>query len=124
MAATIQEILDTLIASEKANDAVRWLILLAEDFRFIGPIGFVITSEQFAGRFDGGALKTTRFALTNVDVREHEGTAVAFGVWTQKPASRAVRTTATSGSPGSSPGKLTAGTCFMPKLSPMMVLPA
>jgi ketosteroid isomerase-like protein len=84
MAATIQDILDTLIASEKANDAHQMADVLADDFRFIGPAGFMINGEQFAGRFDGGKLKTTSFDLTNVDVREDDGTAVAVGVWTQK----------------------------------------
>jgi ketosteroid isomerase-like protein len=84
MAAGIQQILDTLIECEKANDAHRMADLLAEDFRFIGPAGFVITGEQFTGRFDGGKLKTTSFDLTNVDLREREGTAVAVGVWTQE----------------------------------------
>ncbi len=80
MAAAIQEIFDTLIASERANDARKMADVLTEGFRFISPAGFVITGEQFAGRFDGGALTTTSFNLTNVDVREHEGTAVAVGV--------------------------------------------
>jgi uncharacterized protein (TIGR02246 family) len=84
MAAAIQEILDTLIMSERANDAHRMAGLLAEDFRFIGPAGFVITGDQFTGRFDGGTLKTTSFDLTNVDVREPGDTAVAVGVWTQE----------------------------------------
>lgn len=55
MAATIQDILDTLI-----------------------------TGEKFTGRFDGDALKTSKFDLANVDVREHGDTAVAVGVWTQE----------------------------------------
>ena len=84
MAAAIQDILDTLIASERANDAHQLADGLAEDFRFIGPAGFVLTGEQFAGRFDGGTLKTTSFDLTDVEVREHNGTAVAVGVWAQE----------------------------------------
>jgi len=84
MTATIQAILDTLKASEQANDAHAMAALLTDDFRFIGPAGFVITGEQFAGRFDGGALKTTSFDLTDLDVREHGDTAVAVGVWTQE----------------------------------------
>ena len=84
MAAAIQNILDTLIASERVNDAHPMAGVLADDFRFIGPAGFVLTGEQFAGRFDGGALKTTSFDLANVDVREHGDAAVAVGVWTQE----------------------------------------
>jgi ketosteroid isomerase-like protein len=84
MAATIQEVLDTLIASERANNAHPMADLLTGDFRFIGPAGFVLTGEQFLGRFDDGNLKTPSFELTNVDVREHDGTAVAIGVWTQE----------------------------------------
>ncbi|HYI24924.1 MAG TPA: nuclear transport factor 2 family protein [Thermomicrobiales bacterium] len=98
--------------------------LLAEDFRFIGPIGFVITGEQFSGRFDGGALKTTRFALTNVEVREHEGTAVASGVWTQE--------TSFQGSPNNGNFRFSGvftreadgWNLLHAQLSPMMVLPA
>lgn len=83
-ATTIQEILDQLIACEQANDAHPMASFLTNDFRFIGPAGFVITSEQFLGRFDNGQLKTTSFALTNTDIREHDNVAVAIGVWTQE----------------------------------------
>ena len=84
MAATIRDIVDTLIASERANNAHTMAGALTEDFRFIGPAGFVITGEQFVSRFDDGALKTSRFDLTDIDIREHDGTAVAVGVWTQE----------------------------------------
>lgn len=84
MVAAIQDVLDRLVESEKANDAHPMADLLAEDFRFIGPAGFVLTGEQFVARFDGGNLKTTSFDLTGVDIREHGNAAVATGVWTQE----------------------------------------
>lgn len=82
--ATISEILNGLVASERANDAHRLAPFLADDFRFIGPLGFVLTGEQFLGRFDGGRLTTSRFDLTDIDVREHGNVAAAIGAWTQE----------------------------------------
>ena len=98
MAVAIRDVLDRLAESERANDAHQMAGVLAQDFRFIGPAGFVLNGEQFVARFDGGNLKTTSFDLTGVDIREHGNPAVATGVWTQRRRIRAIPTTATSGS--------------------------
>lgn len=82
--ATTQEILDSIVASERANDSQPLAPFLADGFRFIGPVGFVLDGDQFLGRFIGGHLTTTRFDLTDVDVREHDSVAVAIGTWAQE----------------------------------------
>lgn len=82
--ATIQQILDAIVASERANDAKPLAPFLTDNFRFIGPVGFVLDGDQFHGRFIGGHLTTTRFDLTDVDVREHDRVAAAIGTWAQE----------------------------------------
>jgi ketosteroid isomerase-like protein len=84
MDAAIQTIVDRWIAAERANDAHPLADVLADDFMFVGPAGFILNKDLFLGRFDSGDLKTTSFDITGLDVREHDNLAVAIGVWGQE----------------------------------------
>lgn len=84
MDSVTQAIVDRWIAAERANDAHALADTIADDFRFVGPAGFVLTGDQFLGRFDSGDLKTASFDITGLELRDHDAVAVAIGVWTQE----------------------------------------
>jgi ketosteroid isomerase-like protein len=84
MNAAIQAIVDRWIEAERNNDAHPLEGTITDDFRFVGPAGFVLTRDQFLGRFDTGDLKTTSFDITDLELREHDNVAIAIGVWTQE----------------------------------------
>ena len=51
---------------------------LIDDFVGVGPAGFMLTKEQWLGRFAGGPSYDS-FAIEEVDVRLYDGAAVATG---------------------------------------------
>jgi Domain of unknown function (DUF4440) len=51
---------------------------MTEDFVGVGPLGFMLTKDQWLGRFAGG-LSYESFALEEVEVRLHGETAVLTG---------------------------------------------
>ena len=70
--------------AELGEDATTLEGLLAEDFTGIGPLGFVLTKEQWTGRYRGGDLKNTEFAVLDPQVRSYGDTAVVVGVQQQQ----------------------------------------
>ena len=81
---TIAELEDKWIAAELHGNAAALGELLADDFRAVGPLGFVLDKNQWLGRFRGGALRYDDVGWEDVDVRTYGDTAVAIGQWTQR----------------------------------------
>jgi ketosteroid isomerase-like protein len=65
-------------AAEQRGDAAFLEVALTDDFVGVGPLGFVLTKEQWLGRFAGG-LTYESFALDEVDVRLYGEVAVLTG---------------------------------------------
>jgi ketosteroid isomerase-like protein len=53
--------------------------LLTEDFRLVGPFGFVLDKQQWLQRYRSGALRITSLRWDEVDVRAYGEVAVAIG---------------------------------------------
>jgi ketosteroid isomerase-like protein len=70
-------------AAEQQNDAGLLDELLAGDFAGVGPLGFVLTREQWLGRFTSG-LANRSFVIEDPRVRSYGTTAVAIGVLAQE----------------------------------------
>lgn len=81
-AAAIDDLVARWSAAERAHDAVTLGALLDDDFRGIGPLGFVLDRAAWLRRFDDG-LRYSRAEMGEVEVREHGTLAVAVGVWDQ-----------------------------------------
>ncbi|QYJ15569.1 hypothetical protein Rxycam_01393 [Rubrobacter xylanophilus DSM 9941] len=62
-------------AAEQRGDAAFLRDTLTDDFVGVGPLGFVLTKEQWLGRFAGG-LTYDSFAVEEVDVRLYGEVAV------------------------------------------------
>jgi ketosteroid isomerase-like protein len=70
-------------AAEPENDAGRLVGLLADDFVGVGPLGFVLSREQWLARFRNG-LENRAFAVEDPQVREYGTAAVVVGVLAQE----------------------------------------
>jgi uncharacterized protein (TIGR02246 family) len=82
-----QEVLDLVqqwATAELKEDADTLGELLAEDFNGIGPLGFVLTKQQWTGRYRGGDLHNTAFDVVDAQVRLYGDTAVVVGVQKQE----------------------------------------
>jgi hypothetical protein len=70
-------------AAEQQNDDAALDGLLAGDFTGVGPLGFVLTREQWLGRFKGGLVNRS-FAIEDPQVRTYGPTAVVIAVLAQE----------------------------------------
>jgi ketosteroid isomerase-like protein len=83
---TSEEVLDLVrrwAGAEQGNDAEALEALLAADFVGVGPLGFVLTRDQWLRRFQDG-LKNQAFAVEQPQVHDHGGAAVLVGVQAQQ----------------------------------------
>jgi len=69
--------------AERLGDAGLLDGLLAEDFVGVGPVGFVLTRDQWLGRFRGG-LENRAFAVQEPQVHDHGSAAIVVGVQVQE----------------------------------------
>ncbi|WP_131742828.1 nuclear transport factor 2 family protein [Actinomadura roseirufa] len=70
-------------AAEASADTEALGELLDDDFRGVGPLGFVLTKQQWLGRYEGG-LTVEEFGWSDVEVRVFGDAAVAIGTQTQE----------------------------------------
>ncbi len=70
-------------AAEQGNDAGTLGGLLADDFAGVGPLGFVLTREQWLARF-GHGLVNHAFAIEDPQVHGYAAAAVVIGVLAQE----------------------------------------
>ncbi len=80
------EVLDLVnrwAAAEQANDPRRLDGLLADDFVGVGPLGFVLTREQWLARF-GNGLENRALVVEEPQVRDYGTAAVVVGVLAQE----------------------------------------
>ncbi|WP_052440846.1 nuclear transport factor 2 family protein [Streptacidiphilus anmyonensis] len=81
--ATVTDWLTAWAAAEREGDADALDALLHEDFRGVGPFGFVLDREQWLRRFADG-LHYSAFAFApDLEVREVAGTALVIGTQEQ-----------------------------------------
>lgn len=76
------DLTDTWAAAEAAGDAASLDALLTEDFRGIGPHGFVLDRTQWLARFQDD-FSVTDLRISDVEVREHGDVAMLVGLQTQ-----------------------------------------
>ncbi|MEY9873032.1 ketosteroid isomerase-like protein [Streptacidiphilus sp. MAP12-33] len=83
MTSDVTQWLTAWAAAERAGDAARLDGLLHEEFRGVGPFGFVLDREQWLRRFEDG-LRFSAFDFTpDFEVRKVAGTAIAVGTQQQ-----------------------------------------
>jgi hypothetical protein len=77
-----------LAQAQQRGDADALELLLADDFRLVGPLGFVLDKQQWLEQFRSGALVVRSLAWEEVDVRDYGEAAIAIGRQTQQAAYR------------------------------------
>ena len=82
-AAEVLDLAQRWAAAEQQNDAGLLDGLLADGFVGVGPVGFVLTRDQWLGRFRGG-LENRAFAVEDLQVHDHGGAAVTVGILVQE----------------------------------------
>jgi ketosteroid isomerase-like protein len=80
----VLELVNQWAAAEESNDPARIDALLAPDFVGVGAAGFVLTREQWLGRF-GGGLRNRTFVFEEPQVHAYGAdAAVVVGVDAQE----------------------------------------
>jgi ketosteroid isomerase-like protein len=83
----ILALVDRWAAAEQGNDAGQLDGLLADDFVGVGPLGFVLTRQQWLERF-GNGLENRTFKVEDPHVHDHGSAAVVVGVDNQETSFR------------------------------------
>jgi ketosteroid isomerase-like protein len=82
----IRDLGDRWVAAEIAGDVDTLATLVTDDFRLIGPYGFVLDKDQWLDRYRSGDFTTSKLSWHDVAVRDYGDTAVAIGTQTQEAA--------------------------------------
>jgi uncharacterized protein (TIGR02246 family) len=80
---TVQELVQRWADAERREDSSAIADLLADDFVGVGPLGFLVTRDQWLDRFRGG-LHHTAFDVTDPQVREYGDAAVVVATQAQQ----------------------------------------
>jgi ketosteroid isomerase-like protein len=70
-------------AAESSGDAGTLADLVTEDFRVVGPVGFILDRQQYLGRYSGGFAPES-VAWEDVAVRDYGSAAVTIATVTQR----------------------------------------
>jgi ketosteroid isomerase-like protein len=76
------------VTAEIAADTDTLGSIVVDNFRLVGPYGFVLDKDQWLDRYRSGNFVTTDLAWHDVDVRDYGDTAIAIGTQTQQAAFR------------------------------------
>ena len=77
-------IVEQFMAAEASNDVAAHDGLMATSFRGVGPLGFVLTREQWLDRLAPGQLVYQALAWSEPDVRLFGDAAIVIGVVDQR----------------------------------------
>nr|WP_240948202.1 nuclear transport factor 2 family protein [Planosporangium mesophilum] len=70
--------------AEQRGDSDALGALSTDDFTLVGPLGFVLTKQQWLDRYRTGALVTHSLVWDEIEVRDYGDAAVAIGCHTQR----------------------------------------
>src|SRR5690349_12208583 len=70
--------------AEVRGDVAALDALATDDFRLVGPAGFILDKQQWLERYRSGTLVTRFLRWEDVDVRVHGDAAIAIGRDTQE----------------------------------------
>jgi ketosteroid isomerase-like protein len=81
---TIDDLIARWTTAERAGDHASFEDLVADDFLFAGPLGFLLDKTQWLERYRGDHLHYTHFAVEDARTRTYGGVAVVVGVQEQR----------------------------------------
>ena len=71
-------------SAEEAADVDTLEALVTDDFRLVGPYGFVLDKQQWLDRYRSGDFSTSSLTWHDVDVREYGDSVVTVGTQSQE----------------------------------------
>ena len=72
--------------AEIAGDTAALAAMVTDDFRLIGPFGFILGRQQWLERYDSGRFVTTELNWHDIEIRDYGDAAIAIGTQTQRAA--------------------------------------
>ena len=82
----IRQLGERWAAAEVAADTTTLESMITDDFRLVGPFGFILDRQQWLDRYRSGDFTTTALTWHDVEIREYGDTAVSIGTQTQEAA--------------------------------------
>jgi ketosteroid isomerase-like protein len=82
----IRELGDRWLGAEVDADVDTLQTLVTDDFRLVGPFGFVLDKEQWLDRYRSGDFSTSRLSWDDVDIRDYGEAAISIGTQNQEAA--------------------------------------
>ena len=81
----ISRLLERFADAQRLADLDALSELLTDDFKLVGPLGFVVPKQQWLEQFRSGALQIESLEWDDVDIRTHAyaNSAIAIGRLTQ-----------------------------------------
>jgi hypothetical protein len=81
----VGKLLERFAEAQRLPDLDALSELLTDDFKLVGPLGFVVPKQQWLEQFHSGALRIESLEWDEVDIRTHAyaGFAIAIGRLTQ-----------------------------------------
>ena len=89
-AEAIRALGDRWVAAEVAADTDTLAGMVTDDFKLVGPYGFILDKAQWLDRYRSGDFATTALSWHDVDVRGYGDAAIAIGTFTQEAAYRGI----------------------------------
>ena len=80
----VAQLADTWATAELQRDTAFLEKVLADDFVGVGPLGFLLTRQEWLARHQTGDLKYTAHALDEAQVRVYNEAAILIGRLTQE----------------------------------------
>jgi ketosteroid isomerase-like protein len=80
----IAQLADTWATAELQGDTAFLEQLQADDFVGVGPLGFLLTKQQWLARYQSGDMKYSAHTLDEVRVRAYNEAAIVIGRLTQQ----------------------------------------
>jgi ketosteroid isomerase-like protein len=84
----VAQLADTWATAEFQGDSAFLEKLLADDFVGVGPLGFLLTKQEWLARHQSGDMKYDVHTLDEVKVRAYTEAAIVIGRLTQEAAYR------------------------------------
>ncbi len=79
----LTELTERWAQAEEGGDVEALRELLVDDFVGVGPLGFILTKEQWLQRHQSGILKYASYQVTDLQPRVYGDAAVVVGVMNQ-----------------------------------------
>ena len=80
----VHDLLHRLTTAERDGDAGALAALLDKDFAGVGPLGFVLTKEQWLAGYRTGDLQYQALSTDQVSARRYSDTVITISVRTQQ----------------------------------------